>query len=88
MAKMIFSLVIIWGLVIVATIMIAATSAGVNQISQQAAVDIGASGNMSEIVGVQDAVESFTVWKWFIPPLVGLVATAVTLFKNRETLRT
>ena len=87
MARMIFSLLFIWGIVIVSILFVAATSSGVNDISKQAAVDIGNSGNMSEIVGVQDAVEAFPVWKWFIPPLVGLVASATLLFKNRSTLR-
>ena len=69
--------------VIFATIFISVTDSGLNDISQGAAVDIGAAGDMTEIVGVQDAVEGFPVWKWFIAPVIGVVMVAWTLARDR-----
>jgi hypothetical protein len=81
--KVVFYLILIWAGVIGAILFMAATSSGVNDISKEAAASIAASGNMSQMPGIEDAVKSFPFWKWLIPPFVGIVFTTVFLMQNR-----
>lgn len=86
MKKVLFELAGIWILVIIAIIFVAATSSATDDIADVAATAINASANMSQQLGTLEAVQSFSVWKWAIPPLVGFVVSGIVLFKNRNEL--
>lgn len=83
MAKVITMMVVVWGIIIASLIIMAGMSDGVNDIAFQAAAEIAASGNMSQQPGILEAVNSFPVWKWAIPPVVGIVISGGILYKNR-----
>lgn len=87
MFKVVGYLIGIWALVGLIIIMMLAVSPAMDEIASQSADEIAASGNMSQIVGIESAVRSYPVWKWGLPVLLGLVATGYILYKNREELR-
>ena len=84
MLKVIGLLFGIWCVVVLALFLMTTVSHSMNEIVSTAADEIAASGNMTEIVGIENAWRSFPVWKWFLPPLVGLIATGVVLYQNRS----
>lgn len=87
MFKVIAYLVGIWVIMFVIIGLMLATSSGMNDIASQSATAIAASGNMSQMPGIQKAVESYPVWKWGLPVLIGIVLSGIVLYQNREELR-
>lgn len=86
MIKVVLYLVAIWVIVIVIILGTTMLSPATNDIAKQSA-DTMAAGNMTGIVGVENAVRSYAVWKWFLPVLLGLGLSGWVLYKNRDELR-
>jgi hypothetical protein len=83
MIKVILYLIGVWTLVIIIILAIATISPAMNDIAETSA-DAMASGNMTGIVGIEESVRSYPVWKWFLPVFFGIVASVVILIKNRD----
>ena len=81
------SLGVVWLFVIVAYLILAVTMPAGRELVSQAATDLAASANMSNFPGTQGFVESSPVWIWFIPGLVGIIITVVTLKKSDDIRR-
>ncbi len=69
----------LWGGVIMAYILLALTMPAHNAIVQDSLVSLNASANMSNFPGTYDAVAMFPVYVWFIPFVVGVVASVIHL---------
>lgn len=84
MFKVVGTLVLIWASIIGIIIFFAMTSDTMNTIVHQGVVEMAATSNLSNYPGIEHAWESFPVWKWFLPILIGLILTGIVLFKYRE----
>lgn len=69
----------IWIGIIVCYIFIAITNDATSSIATLATTEMESQNLSSEIVGIEEAIGSFDLWKWTIPSLLGIVITAVTL---------
>ena len=87
MFKVVAYLVGIWAIVIVVILMMLAVSPAMDEIAFQAADEIALTGNSTEIPGIEGAVRSYSAWKWGLPVLLGLGASGILLYQNREELR-
>lgn len=87
MGKVLLYMAAIWAIVIIVILLMLAISPAMDEIAAQSANDIAAAGNMTQIVGVEDAVRSYPVWKWGLPVLLGLGASGIVLYQNREELK-
>jgi preprotein translocase subunit SecG len=83
MGKVVLYLIVIWVIVALLILGITLVSPAMNDIAETSA-NVMASGNMTGIVGVEDAVRSYAVWKWFLPIFIGVVLSAIVLYKNRD----
>lgn len=79
MQNKLVAMLLIWGFVIVAYIILAVFMPAGQELVSQASTDIAASANMSNFPGAQEMVDSSPVWVWVIPGLVGVIFTAITL---------
>ncbi|MFC1904655.1 hypothetical protein ACFLXT_02710 [Chloroflexota bacterium] len=79
MADKITNMLIVWGAVIFAYIVLAVTMPVHQEMVATSRADMAASANLSNMPGIDAAVASSPVWLWFIPGLVGLVVTAIML---------
>lgn len=70
---------IIWIGVIITYLFIAFTHDVGSSFATMATDEMASQNLSSEIVGIEEAIGSFNFWKWPIPALVGIVASAVTL---------
>lgn len=84
MTQKLFWLFVIWVGVVVSYIMLAVMMPAFNEIvvSTNTTLASGASGNMSNFPGTQEAVQTFPVYVWAIPGLCGIVFTAIMLVKR------
>lgn len=79
MGKKIFSLTILWAMVILAYIIMAVSMPAITEITAMAAIEMEASANMSQLPGTLEATEAFPYYSWAIPGLVGIVVTVIML---------
>lgn len=77
-------LFLIWLFVIIAYIIIAIGMPAVRELSGVASTELEASANMSNFPGTTGLVESSPIWIWFVPGLVGMIATVWTLKFGKE----
>jgi hypothetical protein len=87
MFKVIGILLLIWAVVIGSEFLVAAMSHDMNVIVVQGVNEMAATSNLSNYPGIEGAWRSFSVWKWFLTPVIGLILTGYILYKNREELR-
>lgn len=71
MNKIIYDVLIVGG-VVLAYVFMAAFQGGTNEIIASANASI--SSNYTGIIGMEAAMNSFPIYQWFIPGLVGIVA--------------
>lgn len=70
---------VVWIVVIVTYLFMAAVMPAGRELVEEAATQINASANMSNFPGTLEFVESSPVWIWVIPGLVGIIYTAWSL---------
>lgn len=86
MLKVVAGLIIIWGVVIASLIFMATLSDDMNEIVTIGVGEMQAVSDLDNYPGIQKSWESFPVWKWFLPPIIGLLLTGYLLYKNRDEL--
>ena len=86
MGKVIVQLAGVWTFIIIIILIMLAVSPAVDEIATTTADEI-ASQNNTGIIGIEDAVRSYQIWKWGLPVLLGLAVSGWILYKNREELR-
>lgn len=67
---------IIWGVIILAYIVLAVAMPAITDIT---ATSAAAMGDTSGLPGVKEGVQAFPVYVWFIPGGVGIIATVILL---------
>ncbi len=87
MLKVVAYFIAIWVIVFVVILLMLAVSPAMNEIAETSANEIALSGNSSDLPGIEGAVRSFPVWKWGLPILLGIGATGIMLYENREELK-
>lgn len=73
------TLILIWVFVLVAYILLGTMMPAYSEITSDVSTSIQASCNTSEHPGIVGAVESFPVYVWIIPGIVGMVSTVYVL---------
>jgi len=70
---------IIWVCVIIAYVFMAFTHEVTDSLATMSSDEMASQNLSSEIVGIEEAMGSFNLWKWPIPALLGIVLSVVTL---------
>lgn len=79
MVQKIGGMIMIWGGVIVGYIFLAFSMPAHSAIVNDSLTSLNASANMTNFPGTYEAVAMFPVYVWFIPFVVGMVATVIHL---------
>lgn len=79
MLKKLFLVSLILAGIVTAYIVMLATQGATNSIIASVNSTLVATSNMTNYPGTQAFIESFPLWQWFIPAIVGLVAIVVVL---------
>lgn len=82
MAKKLAYVALTWGMIILVYIILAVLQTPIQTITAGASSNLTATSNMSNYPGALEVVDMFPLIVWFIPGLVGIVATAVFLKQN------
>ena len=72
-------MVLIWGGVVLSYILLGFTMPAHNEIIQGSLTSLNASANMTNFSGTYEVVAMFPLYVWFIPFLVGVVASVIHL---------
>jgi len=88
MFKVILWLFVIWVVAVGGSeLLIAAVSNDMNDIVSNGVTEMETMSDLDNYPGLEDSFKSFPVWKWFLTPIVGFIATGIVLYKYRDELR-